>query len=130
MSIYSITDRQTNFMVNAKQSLGKYNLEQIDLYYDLIVEEYRELESAHTLNLEDEEKLKEAADIIIVAMSYIESYGVAAEDVVSIVQANNLLKVNGTFKKDSNGKVMKSKESINAKEVMMRKLKKLLPLKK
>lgn len=112
---------QIEFMKAGGQTTDGYDVDQVDLYNRLIVEEVSEHTIA-TLMEPEANELKEMIDIIVVILGKIISMGVNPQDAWDLVHSNNMAKVTGKVVKDTNGKIVKSPEAIAAKAKMMRDL--------
>tara|TARA_B110000503_G_C7062245_1_gene377185 strand:+ start:281 stop:682 length:402 start_codon:yes stop_codon:yes gene_type:complete len=110
--------RQREFMELVGQSIFVHNPTQIDLYYSLMEEEAGEFFDAVSLSEPIEDRLKEAADVLVTTLGYIQSYGIDPEALMKIVQSHNKIK---TFyvAEPIIGKVQKSVASEQAKPKMM-----------
>jgi len=116
---------QKEFMTLADQTTDDYNIDQMSLYADLIVEEVHEFMEALT-NEPPENVIKEATDLMVVTLGFMHSMGINPNDAWELVHENNMFKVKNKPSKDTNGKVIKSPESITHKATMMESLKRLL----
>lgn len=96
---------QKEFMEAAEQSTSGENVEQMNLYVELIREEFGEFMATDGVTPDD---IKEAIDIIVVTIGYLYSIGVDAEEAWRRVHASNMSKlVDGKLIKREDGKVLK-----------------------
>ena len=121
----TISEDQRRFMQAGNQTTNIFNLEQVNLYLDLIHEEVEELD-LECISYDKANILKEATDVLVVTFGLIWSMGVNPQDVWNLVHANNMAKVSDIVVKDESGKIMKSSESKARKEKMMEDIKCLL----
>lgn len=96
---------QKQFMLAADQTVGpKLNIEQVTLYIDLIEEELGEMFATDTI----EQALKEAADVLVVTIGLMYSFGADPQKVWDAVHASNMTKLtDGKLLKREDGKVLK-----------------------
>lgn len=100
---------QAKFMQACGQTVGTYNLRQLDLYIGLVGEEFDELLQAQR-DGDKVEILDALLDIIVVAVGGIHSLGVDAEEGWAEVNNSNLAKIDpetGLVRKREDGKVLK-----------------------
>ena len=100
---------QTKFMKACDQSVDKRNDAQFKLYYDLIAEEFTELNAA-VLAGDRVEQLDALLDIIVVTIGAINSMGADGEGGWKEVMATNFAKIDketGKVRKREDGKVLK-----------------------
>lgn len=91
------------------QSVDHYNHEQFKLYYDLIAEEFAELNAA-VLSGDRVEQLDALLDIIVVTIGAINSMGADGEGGWKEVMRTNFAKIDketGKVRKREDGKVLK-----------------------
>jgi len=118
----SILQDQQDFMNAAGQETKTFNKDQSNLYAKLILEESDEFIGASCVNttfddqedfylpvIHDENTIKEACDVIVVATGYLISMlgAEGAQKAWDIVHANNVAKVAGKIEKREDGKIMK-----------------------
>ena len=123
---------QGDFMRKGEQKTDTPDNDQADLYADLIQEETDEFLEAHYALLEEEPEasIKEAVDIIVVAVGYlISKLGVNnAQEAWRLVHASNLRKLEGSVEKREDGKILKNAEGkAERKAQLLADLKALLP---
>ena len=97
---------QEKFMTACDQSVGKLNLEQYQLYCNLIKEEFDELCASN--NIVDD--LDALIDILVVTIGAIHSLGADAEGAWKEVMRTNFAKIDkdtGKVRKREDGKVLK-----------------------
>ena len=97
---------QWHFMKACDQTVGKKNLEQYQLYCNLIKEEFDEL--CDSDNITDD--LDALIDILVVTICAIHSLGANAEGAWNEVMRTNFLKIDldtGKVRKREDGKVLK-----------------------
>jgi len=96
------------FMKACDQSVGKYNADQYELYFNLIQEEMKELFAA-VLVQDRKEQLDALIDILVVTIGAIHSMGADAEGAWKEVMRSNFSKVgdDGKVRKREDGKVLK-----------------------
>lgn len=100
----SMVEKVKDFMHSAGQTTSINNVDQCNLYYYLICEEYKEWEDS--LNLTEE--LKELCDIIWVNIAHGLSRGFDIEGAFQEVYRSNMSKlVDGKLLKREDGKVLK-----------------------
>lgn len=121
-----MAQNQRDFMYMGNQITAHRDDDQIHLYSSLIREEYQELLAEYSHGGPTENQLKEAVDLLVVTLGFIQSHGINPNDVWNLVHANNMTKVNETVVKDENGKIQKSEASKLAKQKMMESIRKLL----
>jgi predicted HAD superfamily Cof-like phosphohydrolase len=100
---------QEKFMRACDQSVENYNDMQFKLYYDLIAEEFAELNAA-VLSGDRVEQLDALLDIIVVTIGAIHSMGADGEGGWKEVMATNFAKIDketGKVRKREDGKVLK-----------------------
>lgn len=100
---------QEKFMKACDQSTDNYNAAQFKLYYDLIAEEFTELNAA-VLSGDKVEQLDALLDIIVVTIGAIHSMGADGEGGWKEVMATNFAKIDsetGKVRKREDGKVLK-----------------------
>jgi predicted HAD superfamily Cof-like phosphohydrolase len=91
------------------QTVEGYNNMQFKLYYDLIAEEFGELNAAY-LNNDRVEQLDALIDILVVTIGAIHSMGADAEGAWKEVMRTNFAKIDkdtGKVRKREDGKVLK-----------------------
>jgi predicted HAD superfamily Cof-like phosphohydrolase len=99
---------QEKFMKACDQSTGNWNVEQFNLYVDLIEEETNEL--ADAIRAHDQvETLDALIDILVVTIGAIHSMGSDAEGAWKEVMSTNFAKIgeDGKVRKREDGKVLK-----------------------
>ena len=99
---------QKYFMQASDQSL-EYQKEQLQMYLNLVEEEFNELDQAKTFN-DHTEQLDALVDIIVVAIGAIISMGVDPQKAWNEVIATNIAKIDsktGKIKKRADGKILK-----------------------
>jgi len=97
------------FMKACDQSVGKYNADQYELYFNLIQEEMKELFAA-VLEQDRKEQLDALIDILVVTIGAIHSMGADAEGAWKEVMRTNFAKIDretGKVRKREDGKVLK-----------------------
>lgn len=97
---------QWHFMQACDQTVGEKNLEQYQLYCNLIREEFNELVASD--NITDD--LDALVDILVVTIGAIHSLGANAEGAWNEVMRTNFLKIDldtGKVRKREDGKVLK-----------------------
>ena len=100
---------QEKFMKACDQSVDRYNDVQFKLYYDLIAEEFTELNAA-VLAGDRVEQLDALLDILVVTVGAIHSMGADGEGGWKEVMATNFAKIDkdtGKVRKREDGKVLK-----------------------
>lgn len=100
---------QEKFMKACDQSVDKYNDMQFKLYYDLIAEEFAELNAA-VLAGDRVEQLDALLDILVVTIGAIHSMGADGEGGWKEVMHTNFAKIDketGKVRKRDDGKVLK-----------------------
>ena len=100
---------QEKFMRACDQSVEGYDHAQFKLYYDLIAEEFGELNAA-VLSGDRVEQLDALLDIIVVTIGAIHSMGADGEGGWKEVMATNFAKIDketGKVRKREDGKVLK-----------------------
>jgi len=100
---------QEKFMRACDQSVDKYNDAQFKLYYDLISEEFTELNAA-VLAGDRVEQLDALLDILVVTAGAIHSMGADGEGGWKEVMSTNFAKIDkqtGKVRKREDGKVLK-----------------------
>ena len=100
---------QEKFMRACDQSVDKHNDMQFKLYYDLIAEEFTELNAA-VLSGDRVEQLDALLDILVVTIGAIHSMGADGEGGWKEVMATNFAKIDretGKVRKREDGKVLK-----------------------
>ena len=100
---------QEKFMKACDQSVDKYNDMQFKLYYDLIAEEFAELNAA-VLAGDRVEQLDALLDILVVTIGAIHSMGADGEGGWKEVMHTNFAKIDretGKVRKREDGKVLK-----------------------
>ena len=99
---------QKYFMQASDQSL-EYHKEQLQMYLNLVEEEFNELDQAKTFD-DHTEQLDALVDIIVVAIGAIISMGVDPQKAWNEVIATNIAKIDsktGKVKKRADGKILK-----------------------
>ena len=119
----SIFKDQAAFMQAGGQITDKSNMMQSVLYESLVDEEYGEFYMACENPEPQENRIKEAIDLIVVTAGWLISQGIDAQKAWDIVHANNLAKVQDVTVKNAEGKIQKSEASIKRKAEMMLALK-------
>lgn len=97
---------QEKFMKACDQTVVKSNLEQKKLYYKLIEEEFKELQSASS----ELDELDALIDIMVVTIGAIHSMGADGEGAWKEVMRSNFAKIDkdtGKVRKREDGKVLK-----------------------
>ena len=100
---------QEKFMKACDQSTDKYNDAQFKLYYDLIAEEFAELNAA-VQSGDRKEQLDALLDIMVVTSGAIHSMGADGEGGWKEVMRTNFAKIDketGKVRKREDGKVLK-----------------------
>jgi predicted HAD superfamily Cof-like phosphohydrolase len=100
---------QTKFMVACDQTVCENNSAQYKLYYDLIAEEFTELNEAYSAN-DPVEQLDALIDILVVTIGAINSMGADGEGAWNEVMRTNFAKIDpvtGKVRKREDGKVLK-----------------------
>ena len=100
---------QEKFMRACDQTVEDRNDAQFKLYYDLIAEEFAELNAA-VLSGDQVEQLDALLDIIVVTVGAIHSMGANGEDAWKEVMQTNFAKIDrqtGKVRKREDGKVLK-----------------------
>lgn len=100
---------QEKFMRACDQTVNSYNDEQFKLYYDLIAEEFVELNTA-ILAGDRVEQLDALLDILVVTIGAIHSMGADGEGGWKEVMRTNFAKIDketGKVRKREDGKVLK-----------------------
>ena len=100
---------QEKFMKACDQSVDVRNEQQFKLYYDLIAEEFTELNAAVTSG-DRVEQLDALIDILVVTIGAIHSMGADAEGAWKEVMRTNFAKIDretGKVRKREDGKVLK-----------------------
>ena len=100
---------QTKFMVACDQTVCENNSAQLKLYYDLIAEEFTELNEAYLAN-DPVEILDALEDILVVTIGAINSMGADGEGAWNEVMRTNFAKIDpetGKVRKREDGKVLK-----------------------
>lgn len=99
---------QQYFMQASEQSL-EYHKKQLEMYLNLVEEEFNELDMARSFN-DHTEQLDALVDIIVVAIGAIISMGVDPQRAWNEVIATNIAKIDpktGKVRKRADGKVLK-----------------------
>lgn len=122
----SIFSDQKSFMQHGKQTAGEYNEQQMMLYEMLIDEEASEFFSACNNNEPLENQIKEAIDCIVVLAGWLHSTGINPGTAWNLVHINNMMKVDGNITKNADGKINKSRRSINKKIELLEKIRMLV----
>ena len=100
---------QEKFMKASDQTVGEFNQDQFALYYNLIGEEFEELNEACSAG-DRVEMLDALIDILVVTIGAIHSMGSDAEGAWKEVMASNFNKIDrqtGRVRKREDGKVLK-----------------------
>ena len=100
---------QEKFMRACDQTVDSYNDQQFKLYYDLIAEEFTELNAA-VLSGDRKEQLDALLDIMVVTAGAIHSMGADGEGGWKEVMSTNFAKIDkqtGKVRKREDGKVLK-----------------------
>ena len=100
---------QTKFMVACDQTVCENNSAQFKLYYDLIAEEFTELNEAYLAN-DPVEILDALEDILVVTIGAINSMGADGEGAWNEVMRTNFAKIDpatGKVREREDGKVLK-----------------------
>jgi predicted HAD superfamily Cof-like phosphohydrolase len=100
---------QEKFMKACDQTVDKFNEKQYNMYYELIAEEFSELNSAVTQG-DKVEQLDALIDILVVTIGAIHSGGFDAEGAWKEVMSTNFAKIDketGKVRKREDGKVLK-----------------------
>jgi len=100
---------QEKFMKACDQSVGNFNVEQFNLYTNLIEEEFKELKLAID-NVDRIETLDALVDILVVTIGALHSMGADVEGAWKEVMATNFAKIDketGKVRKREDGKVLK-----------------------
>lgn len=100
---------QATFMKACGQTVDKFDLEQFNLYLNLLTEEYHELQEA--INKQDQiETLDALLDIIVVSVGAIHSMGARGQEAWQAVVDSNMAKIDpdtGEVRRRADGKIMK-----------------------
>lgn len=100
----SIFEDQRALMKAFEQTTDVFNLDQVELYEDLINEEIQEFLIAE----DEQEKIKEAIDILVVTCGFLISSGVDCDEAWKRVYESNMSKLHdGKLIKREDGKVLK-----------------------
>ena len=105
----SVFKDQEKFMRACDQTVDKFNVDQFDLYCNLIEEEFKELQESITNN-DDLECLDALIDILVVTVGAIHSMGADGESAWNEVMRTNFAKIDsvtGKVRKREDGKVLK-----------------------
>lgn len=100
---------QTKFMIACDQTVEQYNIDQFQLYLNLIMEEVQELGTALQTN-DKVEQLDALVDILVVTIGAINSMGVNGAAAWDEVMKTNFAKIDpdtGKVRKRADGKVLK-----------------------
>ena len=100
---------QEKFMRACEQTVDEYNEQQYKLYYNLIAEEFAELNAAITQG-DRVEQLDALIDILVVTIGAIHSGGFDGEGAWKEVMGTNFAKIDrvtGKVRKRDDGKVLK-----------------------
>ncbi len=100
---------QEKFMNACDQTTDNWNVEQFNLYVNLIEEEWKELNVAIN-NVDKVEVLDALTDILVVTIGALHSMGVDAEGAWKEVMSTNFAKIDketGKVRKREDGKVLK-----------------------
>jgi predicted HAD superfamily Cof-like phosphohydrolase len=100
---------QEKFMKACDQTVGKFNADQYELYFNLIQEEMKELFVA-ILETDRKEQLDALIDILVVTIGAIHSMGADADGAWKEVMRTNFAKIDretGKVRKREDGKVLK-----------------------
>lgn len=103
----SWAERQRNFMLAGDQTTKGLNMPQAQRYLDHIKEEVCELVEAWVAK-DMVASLDGAADLIVVAMGFIESHGIPSEEIMNaVLRANERKIVNGALYRREDGQIGK-----------------------
>jgi len=106
------------FMLAVGQKINEYDVDQMDLYNLLIIEEFKEL--SHAIYAETlEQEVKETIDLIMVCIARLISMGIDANKAWRLVYGNNMEEFEEGIVKDENGNILKSEASRERKAQMM-----------
>lgn len=100
---------QEKFMRACEQTVDEFNEQQYRLYYDLIAEEFAELNTAITQG-DRVEQLDALVDILVVTIGAIHSMGADGESAWKEVMGTNFAKIDrvtGKVRRREDGKVLK-----------------------
>lgn len=100
---------QETFMTACDQTVNHYNSDQFELYYNLIAEEFAELNAA-VVQGDKDEQLDALIDILVVTVGAIHSMGADGEGAWNEVMRTNFAKIDpvtGKVRKREDGKVLK-----------------------
>jgi predicted HAD superfamily Cof-like phosphohydrolase len=100
---------QEKFMRACEQTVDKFNEQQYRLYYDLIAEEFSELNTA-IIQGNRVEQLDALVDILVVTIGAIHSMGADGESAWKEVMSTNFAKIDrvtGKVRRREDGKVLK-----------------------
>ena len=100
---------QKTFMTACDQTVNHYNSDQFELYYNLIAEEFAELNAA-VVQGDKDEQLDALIDILVVTVGAIHSMGADGEGAWNEVMRTNFAKIDpvtGKVRKREDGKVLK-----------------------
>jgi predicted HAD superfamily Cof-like phosphohydrolase len=101
---------QEKFMKACDQSVGEWNVEQFNLYVNLIEEEFNDELKTAIKNCDNVEILDALIDILVVTIGAIHSMGADAEGAWKEVMRTNFAKIDketGKVRKREDGKVLK-----------------------
>ena len=100
---------QEKFMRACEQTVDEFNEQQYRLYYDLMAEEFAELNAAITQG-DRVEQLDALVDILVVTIGAIHSMGADGENAWKEVMGTNFAKIDrvtGKVRRREDGKVLK-----------------------
>ena len=100
---------QEKFMKACDQTTDNWNVEQFNLYVDLIEEEYNDELKTAVKNCDNVEILDALVDILVVTIGALHSMGADAEGAWKEVMKTNFAKIgeDGKVRKREDGKVLK-----------------------
>jgi predicted HAD superfamily Cof-like phosphohydrolase len=114
---------QKEFMTKAGQYSNHWSDDNNMLYEQLILEEVEEFTKSKYGSLNE---VKELVDILVVVIGKLYSMGVDPEKAWKLVHENNMIKLE-ELSYNTEGKVMKTERSKDAKKEMYRKMKESFP---
>ena len=100
---------QEKFMKACDQSVGEWNVEQFNLYVNLIEEEFNDELKTAIKNCDNVEILDALVDILVVTIGAVHSMGADVEGAWKEVMKTNFAKIgeDGKVRKREDGKVLK-----------------------
>lgn len=105
MTVSNVFNDQAKFMTAMGQTVGTLNVEQANLYWDLVKEEFAECEESDN----EVGSVDGLIDLIVVCVGLLHSMGPYAEAAWREVMRSNMAKLNpdGTVTRREDGKVLK-----------------------